>query len=66
MKSKSKLSRKFILSHLAIGVSIGLPILYKYLGIADAITMSVLGVVSFSAFGYGVNNILAKKTDIND
>lgn len=66
MTNKSKLSRKFIISHVAIVISIGLPMLYKHLGIADAICMTVLGMVSFSAFGYGLINVAAKGKDIND
>lgn len=66
MDNKSKLSRKFIISHVAILLSMGLPILYKHMGIGDPITMTVLAMVSFSALGYNVVNAAVKKIDPND
>ena len=51
------LSRKFIISILTFITASGLPMLYKYLGISDVITMTVLGLVSSVAVGYGLINV---------
>lgn len=64
--SKSKLSRKFLISHTAMGLSAALPVLYKYLAISDSITMVVIGIVGSSALGYNIVNAQVKKVDPND
>lgn len=51
------LSRKFIISILTFITASGLPMLYKHLGISDVITMTVLGLVSSVAVGYGLINV---------
>ena len=66
MTPKSKLSRKFLLAHLSIIISIALPIVYRKLGIGDEVCMMVLGIVGGSSIGYGVSNAMAKKYDVND
>ncbi len=54
-------SRKFWISILATALSCGLPLLYKHLEISDTITISVLGIVSALALGYGGLNLMDKK-----
>lgn len=51
------LSRKFIISILTFVVASGLPMLYKHLEISDVITMTVLGLISSVAVGYGLINV---------
>ncbi len=54
-------SRKFWISMLATIVSCGIPVIYKHLEISDTITISVLGIVSALALGYGGLNLIDKK-----
>jgi len=66
MTPKSKLSRKFILAHMSIFVSIVLPVVYHRLGLADNVTMAVLAIIGGSTVGYSAMNVMAKKFDPND
>ncbi len=54
-------SRKLIISFITSIMASTIPIAYKYIGISDAVTMSVLGIISAIALGYGGLNLIEKK-----
>lgn len=54
-------SRKLLTTNRVIIVLALLPILYKLLGIADAVTLAVLTAISAAGGIYNVSNVLSKK-----
>ena len=55
-------SRKFILTVVIITLSAILPMLYKWLGVGEAVTITVLGIMAGVGTAYGFVNIKAKES----
>lgn len=53
--------RKFTITIIGIFVATTVPIAYKYIGISDAITQIVIGVIATAIGTYGFTNVLADK-----
>lgn len=55
-------SRKYALSVYVLLGSTIVPIAYHFIGISEAVTMSVLGILASVGVGYGIVNVQAAKT----
>jgi hypothetical protein len=53
-------SRKFILTVVIITLTALLPMAYKWLGVGEAVTMTVLGIMAGVGAAYGFVNVKAK------
>lgn len=59
-------SRKYIMSLLAMVMVPALPVVYQQLKINDQITMTVIGFISATVLGYCGFNYASKKVDPDD
>jgi len=57
-------SRKFILTITIMALSALLPLAYKYVGVGDAVTMTVLGILAGVGTAYGFINLKAKEQNV--
>ena len=54
-------SRKFWLAQQILCLTVGVPILFKYLEISNDVTLLALGATTAVGAFYGVTNVMAKK-----
>jgi len=59
-------SRKFWLAQQVILLSVAVPLLYRYAGITESVTLVTLGVLSGAGALYGVVNTVDKKLNGRD
>jgi len=57
-------SRKFILTITIMALSALLPLAYKYVGVGDSVTMTVLGILAGVGTAYGFINLKAKEQNV--
>lgn len=59
-------SRKYRITQLSIGLSIAVAVGFHYIGIAEAVTLSVEALIASAGAFYGLSNTLSKKWGLGD